>query len=84
MGRHKMKLLNNLIGLAIPVNIFLVLSGQSHHSWVFTSTPGPLMKSRITKQHEYVKTETQISCAVTAQLISVFVFATNIVQFLFF
>ena len=32
----------------------------------------------------YAKTKTQISCAVTAQLISVFVFATHIVHFLFF
>ena len=29
------------------------------------------------------KTKSQISCAVTAQLISAFVFATRIVQFLF-
>ena len=32
----------------------------------------------------YAKTEAQISCVVTAQLISTFVFATQIVQFLFF
>ena len=32
----------------------------------------------------YAKTKTQISCAVTAQLISAFVFATRIVQFLYF
>ena len=32
----------------------------------------------------YAKTRTQISCAVTAQLISAFVFATLIVQFLYF
>ena len=32
----------------------------------------------------YAKTKTQISCLVTAQLISAFVFATQIVQFLFF
>ena len=32
----------------------------------------------------YVKTKTQISCAVTAQLISAFVFATWIVQSLFY
>ena len=32
----------------------------------------------------YAKTKQQISCAVTAQLISAFVFATRIVQFLFF
>ena len=32
----------------------------------------------------YAKAKTQISCAVTAQLISVFVFATQIVQSLFF
>ena len=32
----------------------------------------------------YVKTKPQISCAVTAQLISAFVFATQIVQSLFF
>ena len=31
----------------------------------------------------YAKTKTQISCAVTAQLISAFVFATQIVQYLF-
>ena len=30
----------------------------------------------------YAKTKAQISCAVTAQLISAFVFATRIVQFL--
>ena len=30
----------------------------------------------------YAKTKTQISCAVTAQLISAFVFATQIVQYL--
>ena len=29
----------------------------------------------------YAKTKMQISCAITAQLISVFVFATEIVQF---
>ena len=32
----------------------------------------------------YAKTKTQISCAVTAKLISTFVFATRIVQFLFY
>ena len=32
----------------------------------------------------YAKTKTQISCAVTAQLISAFVFATRIVEFLFY
>ena len=32
----------------------------------------------------YAKTKAQISCAVTAQLISAFVFATREVQFLFF
>ena len=32
----------------------------------------------------YAKTKTQISCAVTAQLISAFVFATRIVQFLLY
>ena len=32
----------------------------------------------------FAKTKTQISCAVTAQLISAFVFATWIVQYLFF
>ena len=32
----------------------------------------------------YAKTKTQISCAVTAQLIIAFVFATQIVQSLFF
>ena len=32
----------------------------------------------------YAKTKAQISCAVTAQLISAFVFDTRIVQFLFF
>ena len=32
-----------------------------------------------TKQSAYAKTKTQISCAVTAQLISAFVFATWIV-----
>ena len=32
----------------------------------------------------YMKTKMQISCAVTAQLISIFVLATQIVQFLFF
>ena len=32
----------------------------------------------------YAKTKAQISCAVTVKLISTFVFATRIVQFLFF
>ena len=32
----------------------------------------------------YAKTKTQISCAVTAQLISAFVFATQVVQSLIF
>ena len=32
----------------------------------------------------YVKTKTQISCAVTAQLISAFIFTTQIVQFLLY
>ena len=32
----------------------------------------------------YAKTKTQISCAASAQLISAFVFATQIVQYLFF
>ena len=32
----------------------------------------------------YAKTKTQISCAVTAQLISAFVFATKIAQSLYF
>ena len=36
------------------------------------------------KRFAYAKTKTQISCAVTAQLISAFVFATQIVQFLHF
>ena len=34
-------------------------------------------------QHAYAKTKVQISCAVTAQLISVLSFATRIVRFLF-
>ena len=38
--------------------------------------------SRENKIFVYVKTKAQISCAVTAQLISAFVFATWIVQFL--
>ena len=33
---------------------------------------------------QYSKRKTQISCAVTTQLISAFVFATRIVQFLFY
>ena len=32
----------------------------------------------------YAKTKTQISCAVTAQLISAFVFASQIVHFLYY
>ena len=32
----------------------------------------------------YAKTKAQISCAVIAQLISAFVFATRVVQFLYF
>ena len=32
----------------------------------------------------YAKTKAQISCAVTAQLISAFIFATQTVQFLYF
>ena len=36
------------------------------------------------QQLAYVKTKAQISCAVTAQLISAFVFTTRIAQFLFF
>ena len=36
------------------------------------------------KQFAYAKTKAQISCAVTAQLISAFVFATRIVQSLLF
>ena len=36
-------------------------------------------------QHSaYAKTKTQVSCAVTAQLIDVYVFATHIVQSLFY
>ena len=42
--------------------------------------------SRVTRKpaFAYVKTKPQTSCAVTAQLISAFVFATQIVQSLFF
>ena len=36
------------------------------------------------QQFAYTKTKTQISCAVTAQLISAFVFVTGIIQSLFF
>ena len=36
------------------------------------------------QQTAYAKTKAQISCAVTAELISTFVFATWIVQFLFY
>ena len=36
------------------------------------------------KHYAYLQTKTQISCAVTAQLISVFVFATQIVKCLSF
>ena len=36
------------------------------------------------QQYAYAKTKAQISCAVTAQLISAFAFATQIVQVLFF
>ena len=39
------------------------------------------MRNRI---FAYAKTKTQISCAVTAQLISAFVFAMRIVQSLFY
>ena len=38
----------------------------------------------VNHQFAYVKTKTQISCAVNAQLISAFVIATQIVQFLFY
>ena len=40
-----------------------------------------VMKNRL---FAYAKTKTQISCAITAQLISVFVFATWLVQSLFY
>ena len=40
--------------------------------------------SREKPNNAYAKTKAQISCAVTAQLISAFVFATWIVQFLFY
>ena len=36
------------------------------------------------QQFAYAKTKVQISCAVTAQLISTFVFATQIIQFFFY
>ena len=43
-------------------------------------------KSRVMRNQNfaYAKTKAQISCAVTAQLISAFVFATRIVIFLFY
>ena len=41
-------------------------------------------RSEKTQRFAYAKTKTQISCAVTAQLISAFVFATWIVQHLYF
>ena len=40
--------------------------------------------NRIAPSPRYAKTKTQISFAVTAKLISAFVFATQIVQFLYF
>ena len=43
----------------------------------------PPMIAEIIIYDTYVKTKTQISCAVTAQLISAFIFATLIIQCLF-
>ena len=43
-----------------------------------------LATSKENRLSAYAKTKTQISCTVTAQLISAFVFASREVQFLFF
>ena len=58
-----------------------MLTGIRWHLKVLTIYEPHLEKNRI---FAYAKTKSQISCAVTAQLIIAFVFVTQIVQFLFF
>ena len=56
-------------------------------AWIQWSGPYPISIFAVTlenQQSAYAKTKTQISFAVTAKLISAFVFATWIVHFLFF
>ena len=63
--------------------------GVRQDLWVFSTATYPKL-IRIQPLHEKIcslqmrKTKAQISCAVIAQLISAFVLATKIVQFLFF
>ena len=54
--------------------------GMSHWMTLFTNPVSPWEKGSFA----YAKTKTQISCAVTAQLISAFVFAKQIVQLLLY
>ena len=55
-------------------------------SYIATMTETDIKRvaARENQQSSYAKTKPQISCAVTAQLISAFVFAKRIVQFLLF
>ena len=76
----------NLIELSSFFSVSLVSSG---FSWLFSIlwSQSVILEPRYKKTvffFAYAKTKTQISCAVTAQMISAFVFATRIVQSLYF
>ena len=64
--------------------LFFSHDGTATASCVLTSTRMSWAASWENRIFAYAKTKVQISFAVTAKLISAFVFATRIVQFLFF
>ena len=79
---------NPVDDLCICFNVLHVGNGnitrQQHNQWVYQKTQciwASLWENRL---FAYAKTKTQISFAVTAKLISAFVFAIRIVQTLYF
>ena len=78
---------------AAIVNISSILGSVAENNHAEHYQYGPTKVSQYEPRHEkkkktrlfaYAKTKTQISFAITAKLISVFVFATRIVQSLYF
>ena len=74
--------------IEIQICNFHCQNDEKHYAILMSVKPNSLNHmSRVMKKTQifaYAKTKAQISFAVTAKLISAFVFATRIVQFLYF
>ena len=69
-----------MVAMIIPFFFFRTFMATYYHNDRLTDEP----HHKKTRLFAYAKTKAQISCAVTAQLICAFVFATRTVQYLFF